>query len=78
MIVLIASKLISRDCGRSCLENVESHSMFMLDCPIRQTDRQNRLFDQKEIYKLHTIIIQIDDQENATKTKFVAIVTATF
>ena len=38
----------------------------------RQTDRQNRLFDQKEIYKLHTIIILIDDQETATKTKFVA------
>ena len=44
----------------------------------RQTDRQNRLFDQKEIYKLHTIIIHIDDQGTATKTKFVAIVTATF
>ena len=44
----------------------------------RQTDRQNRLFDQKEIYRLHTIIIQIDEQETATKTKFVAIVTATF
>ena len=45
----------------------------------RQTDRQNRLFDQKKyIYKLHTIIVQIDDQETATKTKFVPIVTATF
>ena len=46
-------------------------------CEYKQTDRQNRLFDQK-IYKLHTIIEQIDDQETATKTKFVAIVAATF
>ena len=54
--------------------------MYVCQCVFihRQTDRQNRLFDQKEIYKLHTIIIQIDDQETATKTKFVAIVTATF
>ena len=42
----------------------------------RQTDRQNRLFDKK-LYKLHTIIVQIDDKENVTKTKFVAIVAAT-
>ena len=41
----------------------------------RQTDRQNRLFDQK---KLHTIIVQINDQETATKTKVVAIVAANF
>ena len=42
----------------------------------RQTDIQYRLFDPK-IYKLHMISVQIDDQETATKTKFVAIVTAT-
>ena len=44
---------------------------------IKKTDRQNRLFDQR-IYKLHTMIVQIDDQETATRTKIVAIVAATF
>ena len=45
----------------------------------RQTARQYRLFDPK-IYKvgLHVISVQIDDQETATKTKFVANVAATF
>ena len=42
-----------------------------------QTDRQYFLFDPK-ICKLHMISLQIDDQETATKTKFVAIVAATF